>query len=83
MTLFLVAYLSPLARKMVELQNMGVAARLGGCPNIGREAVFKGNAVSCPVADELGQRTLSLPVYPTMTNSDVETILIVVEKVCA
>jgi len=77
------AYVDDRDRKMIELQNMGVAARLGGCPNIGREAVFKGNAVSCPVADELGQRTLSLPVYPTMTNSDVEVVLKAVENVCA
>ena len=70
-------------RKMIELQKLGVAARLGGCPNIGREAVFKGRAAACPVADFLGSRTLSLPVYPTMTDSDVEAVLTAVEKVCA
>ena len=68
--------------KMIELQKMGVAARLGGCPNIGREAVFKGRAHSCPVADDLGRRTLSLPVYPTMTDNDVEVVLKAVESVC-
>lgn len=77
------AYVNDRDRKMVELQNMGVAARLGGCPNIGREAVFKGRAHACPVADGLGEITLSLPVYPTMTDRDVELVLNAVEQVCA
>jgi dTDP-4-amino-4,6-dideoxygalactose transaminase len=78
-----VAYVEERDRKMLTLQNMGVAARLGGCPNIGREAVFQSRAHACPVADDLGTRTLSLPVYPTMTDRDVETVLDAVEAVCA
>jgi len=62
---------------------MGVTARLGGCPNIGREDVFKGLAHACPVADELGFHTLSLPVYPTLTDDDVSAILDSVEMICA
>lgn len=79
------AYVDDRDRKMIELQGMGIAARLGGCPNIGHEAVFAGHsgAQECPVADELGKRTLSLPVYPTMTDRDVETVLKAVEAVCA
>jgi len=76
------AYVEDRDRKMIELQNMGVAARLGGCPNIGREAAFAGHAHACPVADDLGQRTLSLPVYPTLTDDDVSAILDSVEAVC-
>ena len=77
------AYVDDRDRKMVELQNMGVAARLGGCPNIGREAVFANKAHACPVADELGFHTLSLPVYPTLTDDDVSSILDSVEMICA
>jgi dTDP-4-amino-4,6-dideoxygalactose transaminase len=77
------AYVDDRDRKMVELQNMGVTARLGGCPNIGREAVFVNNAHACPVADELGFHTLSLPVYPTLTDDDVSAILDSVEMICA
>jgi len=77
------AYVDDRDRKMVELQNMGVTARLGGCPNIGREDVFKGTAAPCPVADELGFHTLSLPVYPTLTDDDVSAILDSVEMICA
>jgi dTDP-4-amino-4,6-dideoxygalactose transaminase len=77
------AYVDDRDRKMVELQNMGVAARLGGCPNIGREAVFVNNAHACPVADDLGFHTLSLPVYPTLTDDDVSAILDSVEMICA
>jgi len=69
-------------RKMIALQGMGVAARLGGCPNIGHEAVFKNGAAKCPQADEIGCRTLSLPVYPTMTDRDVGLVLSALEKVC-
>lgn len=75
-------YVEDRDRKMIELQKMGVAARLGGCPNIGREAVFKGRAKECPVADWFGKRTLSLPVYPTMTDRDVESVLRAVERIC-
>ena len=78
-----VAYVEERDRKMLTLQNMGVAARLGGCPNIGREAVFQSRAHACPVADDLGTRTLSLPVYPTMTDGEVEAVLKAVESVCA
>ena len=77
------AYVNDRDRKMIELQNMGVAARLGGCPNIGHEAVFANHAHRCPVADDLGFHTLSLPVYPTLTDDDVSAILDSVEMICA
>ena len=77
-----IAFVDDRDRKMVELQNMGVAARLGGCPNIGREAVFNKNALPCPQADAVGKRTLSLPVYPTMSDNDVEAVLDAVEIIC-
>ena len=69
--------------RMARLQEMGVAARLGGCPNIGHEAVFGGMAADCPNADGVGERTLSLPVYPTMTNDEVEKVCDAVKIVCA
>ena len=69
-------------RIMKELISLGVPARLGGCPNIGREAVFNGEAAECPIADGIGERTLSLPVYPTMTDQDVDEVLSAARKVC-
>jgi len=69
--------------RMARLQEMGIAARLGGCPNIGHEAVFGGMAAHCPNADAVGERTISLPVYPTMTNDEVEKVCDAVKIVCA
>ena len=70
-------------RRLKALQDMDIPARLGGCPNIGHEPVFHGQAAPCPQADEVGRWTLSLPVYPTMTDVDVDNVLKAVEEVCA
>lgn len=57
-----------------RLLSKDIPARIGGCPNIGREAVFKGRAALCPVADEVGKHILSLPIYPTMTDAEVRHV---------
>lgn len=59
---------------LATLLARGIPARLGGCPNIGREDVFKGKAPHCPMADAVGEQILSLPVYPTMTDDDVNLV---------
>ena len=69
--------------KMIKLQNRGIAARLGGCPNIGYEDVFKRKGSACPVADEVGKRVLQLPCYPTMTEEMVSDVIKQVRYVCA
>ena len=52
-----------------------VGARFGGCPNIGHEAAFNVSAAPCPTADAVGTSIMSLPVYPTLINSEVKNII--------
>lgn len=63
-----------------RLNERGIPARIGGCPNLLMEPVFGGVGAPCPEADAVGERTLSLPVYPTMTLSDVEEVCTVVNE---
>lgn len=67
-------------RIMRMLIERGIPARIGGCPNIGRERVFGGYAEPCPNADKVGEMTLSLPIYPTMTDEDVEEVIFKVKQ---
>lgn len=57
--------------RLLKLSDKGV--RYGGCPNIGVEPVFRGEAAPCPVADAV--RVVSLPIYPTMTDADVLEVI--------
>ena len=53
---------------MTALNASGIAATIGPCPEIYREPAFeRANLVPptrLPVAEELGQRTISMPTYP-------------------
>lgn len=71
-------------RILARLNERGIPARLGGCPNIGREQAFlKAHwNLPCPNADEVGQYTLALPVYPTMTDEEVLTVIQEVRDAC-
>lgn len=60
---------------LARLNARGIAARIGGCPNLGHEPVFRGTQPACPVADKVGERTIALPIYPTMTVDMVEEII--------
>lgn len=42
--------------------------------------VFKYQAGSCPVAEEVGRRVLNLPTYPTLTKEQVKRVIDVVKK---
>lgn len=55
-------------------------ARWGGCANIGHEPAFRGEARACPVADAVGREIVSLPVYPTMTDEEVDDICRAVKR---
>lgn len=57
--------------KLLTLTDKGV--RFGGCPNIGVEPVFRGDAAHCPVADVVS--VVSLPIYPTLTDEDVNEVI--------
>lgn len=58
-----------------RLNERGVPARIGGCPSLLREPVFNGRGAPCEIADAVGERTLALPVYPTMTTEDVDEVI--------
>lgn len=68
-------YLLPVTKygrpKLLALADKGV--RYGGCPNIGVEPVFRGEAAPCPVADAVC--VVSLPIYPTLTDEDVAEVI--------
>lgn len=63
-----------------NLNARGIPARIGGCANIGKEAAFQGIAQECPVADAVGERTLSLPIYPTMSDADCDEVIAAVRE---
>ncbi len=58
---------------MTALIERGIPARFGGCDNIAKEPAFakRGWEKPCPVADAVGAEVFSLPIYPTMSDSDV------------
>lgn len=56
-------------------------ARWGGCHNIGHEKALLDARGWCPVAEAIGSGTVSLPVYPTMTDEDVEQVVAQVKRV--
>jgi len=62
-------------RIIADLAARGVPARVGGCPDIAREAAFGvpgfTSAVAHPSADWLAPRTIMLPVHPTLTDGNV------------
>lgn len=69
--------------KMRVLNEMGIPARISGCSNIGYEEAFvkRDWKWNCPVADVVGQRTLGLPVYPTLTDEEVTRVIDAVKTV--
>jgi len=39
--------------------------------------------VSCPIAEAAHEKMLTLPLFPAMTDQDVNDVVMAVEKVCA
>lgn len=60
-------------RVMARLRAAGIPVGFGGCPSLAREPAFvkRGWCEPTPVADDVGERVLTLPVYPTMTDVEV------------
>jgi dTDP-4-amino-4,6-dideoxygalactose transaminase len=64
-------------RIITTLEGHGVPARVGGCPDISQEAAFTRYGFTpspLPVAARLADRTIMLPVHPTLTDANVEEI---------
>lgn len=62
-------------RVIAELEARGVPARVGGCPDIAREEAFARHGIPSmiphPGAAFVAERTIMLPVHPTLTDGDV------------
>jgi dTDP-4-amino-4,6-dideoxygalactose transaminase len=58
-----------------DLNARGVPARVGACPDISRESAFANSGINTtntrPNADDLTDRTIMLPVHPTLTEGNV------------
>ncbi|MCB2108839.1 MAG: DegT/DnrJ/EryC1/StrS aminotransferase family protein, partial [Rhodobacteraceae bacterium] len=63
----------PRNRILAELNTRGIPARVGACPDIGQEPVFRNRGEklpSRPHAAWVGARSFVLPVHPTLTEDD-------------
>lgn len=71
-------------RVLSELDRRGIPARVGACPDITREQAFVsrgwGPARNLPNAAWVGDRSVALPVHPTLTDRDVAMMC---ETICA
>ena len=71
-------------RVMLAIAAEGVPGLSGSCPEIYREAAFAERAIPrLPVARELGETSLMLPVHPTLETSDVDDMIAAYTKVMA
>lgn len=60
-------------RILAELEKRGVPGRSGSCPEIYREKAFADIRIGeLPVASELGETSIMLPVHPTLMQDDLE-----------
>ena len=66
------------------LSAEGIPGLSGSCPEMYREVAFKGRPIPVlPIAQELGQTSLMLPVHPTLEPSDIDDMIAAVRKVMA
>lgn len=69
-------------RILEALQAEGVPGLSGSCPEIYREQAFgEGDYPTLPVARELGESSLMMPVHPTLTEADIDDMIAAVRKV--
>lgn len=67
-----------------SLEAEGVPGWSGSCPEIYREEAFGGLGYrALDNARELGETSIMLPVHPTLTESDMEDIILALRKVMA
>jgi dTDP-4-amino-4,6-dideoxygalactose transaminase len=71
-------------RILEALQAEGVPGWSGSCPEIYREKAFsEEDHPALPVARELGETSIMLPVHPTLTSADMDDLIAAVRKVMA
>ena len=74
-------------RIMNEVVRNGIPCFSGSCSEIYLEKAFKGSGLQpperLPVASELGETSLMFLVHPTLTETDVNIVAKMVEKVMA
>ncbi|MDX2222540.1 MAG: DegT/DnrJ/EryC1/StrS aminotransferase family protein [Rhodospirillaceae bacterium] len=74
-------------RVVAALGAAGVPARVGACPDIGRETAFARagwtDARPRPHAAWLGDRSIVLPVHPTLTDADLDFMIDTARRVIA
>ena len=65
-------------RVVEELNSSGIPARVGACPDISAEQAFTNarlnTSQSRPVARDLEDRTIALPVHPTLSDGNITFI---------
>lgn len=71
-------------RILEALQAEGAPGWSGSCPEIYREkAISQEDHAVLPVARELGETSIMLPVHPTLTSADMDDLIAAVHKVMA
>jgi len=71
-------------RILKALEAEGVPGLSGSCPEIYSEKAFQSDSYPIlPVAHELGETSIMLPVHPTLTANDVDDLVLAVNKVFA
>jgi hypothetical protein len=71
-------------RILSALVDQGIPALSGGCSEIYLEKAFPDSmrpAERLPVARELGETTIMLPIFPTLSESEIEEICIGIQRV--
>ena len=69
-------------RILVSLEAEGIPGWSGSCPEIYREKAFRGTGHDrLPIARELGETSMMLPVHPTLSGDEIEDIIAAVHKV--
>lgn len=71
-------------RILTRLGELGVPSYSGSCPEVYLEKAFEGGSYRferLPVARDLGERSLMFLVHPTLTDKDMEQMLIRIDQV--
>jgi dTDP-4-amino-4,6-dideoxygalactose transaminase len=69
-------------RVMQSIAAEGIPGWSGSCSEIYREAAFASRVLpTLPIAHELGETSLMLPVHPTLEDGDIEDMIVAVSKV--
>ncbi len=70
------------ARILSEFEARGVPGWSGSCPEIYKEQAFANSKLpELPVAKELGETSIMLPVHPTLTDESVDQMILAISEV--